>query len=61
MAGAFTRGHPDRARAFRFLFSDRHLHHSQHFLEPAAIDLPTLEAVKRDPLNSDQHFRSPIT
>ena len=45
MAGTIARRHPDRARAFRILFSHRHVHHSQHCVEFASfdlLDLPTL-------------------
>ena len=52
MAGTIARRHPDRARTFCVLFSHRHLHHSQHPFEPAAIDLPTL--MKMSSVNSDR-------
>src|SRR5207244_6629638 len=39
LAGPFARRHPDRARALRVLFPDRHLHHSEHSAQHFAIDL----------------------
>jgi uracil-DNA glycosylase len=42
MAWTVARRHSHRARTFCILFSHRHLHRSQHPLEPAAIDLPAL-------------------
>src|SRR4029077_14832941 len=43
MAWTVARRHSHRARTFCILFSHRHLHLSQHPLELAAIDLPSLE------------------
>jgi uracil-DNA glycosylase len=42
MAGAIARRHSDRARTFCVLFSDRHLHHPEHSLELAVVDLQAL-------------------
>ena len=42
MAGAIARRHSDRARTFCVLFSNRHLHHSQHPVQLAIIDIPAL-------------------
>ena len=42
MAGTITGRHPHRTRAFRILFSDRHLHHSQHRVELAFVDFSAL-------------------
>ena len=42
MAGAIARRHSDRARTFCVLFSHRHLHHPEHSLESAVVDLQAL-------------------
>jgi hypothetical protein len=42
MAGTIAGRHPHRTRAFRILFSHRHLHHSQHRVELALVDFPAL-------------------
>ena len=38
----FAGGYPDRAGTFRFLFSDRHLHHHQHCGQRAPLSFPSL-------------------
>ena len=42
VAGTIARRHPDRARTHCVLFSHRHLHHTEHPVEPAILDLPAL-------------------
>jgi uracil-DNA glycosylase len=42
MARAIARRHPNRARTWRILFSDRNLHYHQHRFELVDVDLSTL-------------------
>ena len=42
MAGTIARRHPDRARAFCILFSNRHLHRPKHSAQLAIVDLSPL-------------------
>ena len=42
MARALAGRYPDRARTFRLLFPDRHLHHHQHRGEPDPVVFPSL-------------------
>src|SRR3954471_7388080 len=55
MAGASAGRHSDRTRAFRFLFSNRHLHHYQHRAESALFDLSTLMPVSAKQIALDRH------
>ncbi len=45
MARTIAGRYPDRARTFRVLFSDRHLHHPEHCLKLAVVDLLNLPAL----------------
>ena len=46
MAGTIARRYPDRKGAFGILFSDRHLHHSQHCPELAVVALFNVPALR---------------
>ena len=46
MAGPTARRHSDRARTFFVLFSHRHLHRSEHYVERASIALLNFSALK---------------
>ena len=59
MAGTIARGYSDRARALRILFSNRHLHRSQHFAQFALVDLLNLSAlmiVPRKQVQLERHI-----
>jgi uracil-DNA glycosylase len=45
VVGPIARRHPDRARTFRILFSDRHLHHCEHYNECSFLALFDLSSV----------------
>jgi hypothetical protein len=57
MAGTITGRHPHRTRAFRVLFSDRHLHHSQHRVELAFVDFSTLTISNGRPIKHSNPTR----
>src|SRR6266699_450020 len=46
MAGTIARGCPNREGTFGILFSDRHLHHSQHCPELAVVALLNVPALR---------------
>jgi uracil-DNA glycosylase len=55
MAGKLARRYSDRTRAFRVLFSHRHLHHSEHPAEFVIVDLPALMATPRKRIELKRH------
>src|SRR5205823_5864764 len=57
MVGPFARRYSNRARAWRVLFPDRHLHHHQHRVEFDLVDLSTLMAASAKQLALDRHVR----
>jgi len=59
MAGTLTGRRPDRARAFRVLFSDRHLYCFQYFAQFATLDLfnlPALMTAPRKQVQLERHI-----
>src|SRR6266704_2841123 len=55
MVGALAGRHSDRARTFRFLFSNRHLYHHQHRAEFAFLDLSALMPASSRQSALDRH------
>src|SRR5438034_563812 len=55
MVGALAGRHSDRARTFRFLFSNRHLYHHQHRAEFAFLDLSALMPASSKQSALDRH------
>ena len=47
MAGPIARRHSDRARTFRVLFSNRHVHRPQHCAEFALVNLLNLSTLRQ--------------
>jgi uracil-DNA glycosylase len=59
MAGTIARRYSNRARTFRILFSDRHVHHRQHRPKLALFDLLDFPALRRIGFSEDHGEESP--